>query len=45
MLPQIAQGDANKIWIIPSEFSEALGNVGRMLSAPRPDTDRSPDTP
>jgi regulator of protease activity HflC (stomatin/prohibitin superfamily) len=44
MLPQIAQGDANKIWIIPSEFSEALGNVGRMLSA-RPDTDRSPDKP
>ena len=33
VLPQIAQGDANKLWIIPSEFSEALGNVGRMLSA------------
>ena len=45
MLPQIAQGDANKVWIIPSEFSEAIGNVGRMLSAGRPDTDRSPDTP
>jgi regulator of protease activity HflC (stomatin/prohibitin superfamily) len=24
MLPQIAQGDANKVWIIPSEFTEAL---------------------
>src|SRR5881275_754352 len=24
MLPQIAQGDANKVWIIPSEFTRAL---------------------
>jgi regulator of protease activity HflC (stomatin/prohibitin superfamily) len=24
MLPQIAQGDANKVWVIPSEFSGAL---------------------
>jgi regulator of protease activity HflC (stomatin/prohibitin superfamily) len=24
MLPQIAQGDANKLWLIPSEFSHAL---------------------
>ncbi|MGI8945661.1 MAG: SPFH domain-containing protein [Thermoleophilaceae bacterium] len=31
MLPQIAQGDANKIWIIPSEFTEALGKAGSML--------------
>src|SRR5256885_3910978 len=23
-LPQIAQGDANKMWIVPSEFSNAL---------------------
>jgi regulator of protease activity HflC (stomatin/prohibitin superfamily) len=46
MLPQIAQGDSNKIWIIPSEFSEAFGNVARMLSpAARPDTDQSPDKP
>jgi regulator of protease activity HflC (stomatin/prohibitin superfamily) len=46
MLPQIAQGDANKVWIIPSEFSEAIGNVGRMLSSgARPDADRKPDTP
>ena len=27
MLPQIAQGDANKIWIIPSEFTEAIGQL------------------
>jgi regulator of protease activity HflC (stomatin/prohibitin superfamily) len=28
MLPQLAQGDANKIWVIPSEFTKALGQVG-----------------
>src|SRR5919112_1533111 len=26
-LPQIAQGDSNKVWVIPSEFSQALSNV------------------
>jgi regulator of protease activity HflC (stomatin/prohibitin superfamily) len=46
MLPQIAQGDANKVWIIPSEFSEAIGNVGRMLSSgARPDADPKTETP
>jgi regulator of protease activity HflC (stomatin/prohibitin superfamily) len=32
MLPQLAQGEANKVWVIPSEFSQALGNAGGMLS-------------
>ena len=27
-LPQIAQGDSNKIWIIPAEFQRALGRIG-----------------
>jgi len=31
MLPKLAQGEANKIFIIPSEFSQALGNVGNVL--------------
>jgi regulator of protease activity HflC (stomatin/prohibitin superfamily) len=31
MLPQIAQGDSNKVWIIPSEFAQALGQVGAAL--------------
>ena len=31
MLPQIATGDANKLWIIPSEFTQALGNIGEGL--------------
>jgi regulator of protease activity HflC (stomatin/prohibitin superfamily) len=31
MLPQIAQGDANKVWIIPSEFTKALGQLTDSL--------------
>src|SRR5690242_5239526 len=33
MLPQIAQGDANKMWIVPSEFSKALDGLARMAGA------------
>ena len=29
-LPQIAQGDANKVWIIPSEFSKALEGLAGL---------------
>ena len=37
MLPQIAQGDANKMWIVPSEFSKALeGLAGLVGSAGTP---------
>jgi regulator of protease activity HflC (stomatin/prohibitin superfamily) len=32
MLPKLAQGQANKIFIIPSEFSQALGNIGGAIS-------------
>ena len=28
MLPQLARGEANKIFVIPSEFTQALGNLG-----------------
>jgi regulator of protease activity HflC (stomatin/prohibitin superfamily) len=31
VLPQIAQGDSNKIWIIPSEFQQALGQLAQAL--------------
>ena len=31
MLPQIAQGDANKVWVIPSEFSQALAGLGSFF--------------
>jgi len=29
-LPQIAQGDANKMWIVPSEFNKALEGLSRL---------------
>jgi regulator of protease activity HflC (stomatin/prohibitin superfamily) len=32
MLPQLAQGEANKIWVIPSEFTQALSNLGGLAS-------------
>jgi len=31
MLPQLAQGDANKVFVIPSEFAEAFGGFGKAL--------------
>jgi regulator of protease activity HflC (stomatin/prohibitin superfamily) len=36
-LPQIAQGESNKVWIIPSEFTQALGRLGGALSPPPTD--------
>ena len=32
MLPRLAQGDANKVFVIPSEFSSALGKIGDALT-------------
>src|SRR5919204_1146204 len=37
MLPQIAQGESNKVWIIPSEFTAALGQLSSAIGAERPD--------
>jgi regulator of protease activity HflC (stomatin/prohibitin superfamily) len=34
VLPQIAQGDANKVWVIPSELTRALGSVSERLLPP-----------
>src|ERR671926_805659 len=36
-LPQMAQGDANKVWIVPSDFGKALEGFTRMLGAPGDD--------
>ncbi|HET8778433.1 MAG TPA: SPFH domain-containing protein, partial [Agromyces sp.] len=30
-LPEIAQGEANKLWIVPSELTEALKGIGRAF--------------
>src|SRR5919199_1433455 len=32
-LPKIAQGDANKMWIVPSEFSRALDGLAKLGGA------------
>ncbi|MEJ7750773.1 MAG: SPFH domain-containing protein [Thermoleophilaceae bacterium] len=48
MLPQIAQGDSNKIWIIPSEFTQALGHLGSAIApggADSADDGGSPQSP
>ncbi|WP_281690666.1 SPFH domain-containing protein [Pseudonocardia thermophila] len=36
-LPQMAQGDANKVWIVPSEFGKALEGFARLLGTPGED--------
>src|SRR3954451_5442667 len=37
VLPKIAEGSANKVWIVPSEFGDALKGLGGMLGgAARP---------
>jgi regulator of protease activity HflC (stomatin/prohibitin superfamily) len=47
-LPQMAQGDANKVWVVPSDFGKALEGFTRMLGAPGEDGvfryEPSPDT-
>ncbi|MCP2261474.1 Regulator of protease activity HflC, stomatin/prohibitin superfamily [Streptoalloteichus tenebrarius] len=32
-LPQMAQGDANKVWVIPSDFNKALEGFASMLGS------------
>jgi hypothetical protein len=39
-LPQIAQGDANKMWIVPSEFSKALDGLAKLTGG---DGDEGPN--
>jgi regulator of protease activity HflC (stomatin/prohibitin superfamily) len=41
-LPRIAAGESNKVWIIPSEVTQALANIGNVI--PRPEG-RPPGTP
>jgi regulator of protease activity HflC (stomatin/prohibitin superfamily) len=50
-LPQIAQGDSNKLWLIPSEYSHALERFGAQLAnaeangkAPIPPVTKQPAT-
>jgi regulator of protease activity HflC (stomatin/prohibitin superfamily) len=45
MLPQIAQGDANKVWIIPSEFTQALGELGQAVTGRSGESPAPPGPP
>jgi hypothetical protein len=36
MLPQIAEGNSNKVWLIPTEFSHALARFEAEFPAPDP---------
>ncbi|PTR27618.1 regulator of protease activity HflC (stomatin/prohibitin superfamily) [Rhodococcus sp. OK519] len=36
-LPQMAQGDANKVWLVPSDFGDALKGFAKTLGAPGED--------
>src|SRR6476620_5094348 len=52
MLPQLAQGESNKIFVIPSEFSQALGGLAERFGAAAagtpngaPPAPRRPPTP
>ena len=40
-LPQIAQGAANKVWVIPSELTRALGSISERIL---PQAEESSDT-
>jgi regulator of protease activity HflC (stomatin/prohibitin superfamily) len=45
MLPQIAQGEANKLWIVPSELTEALKGIGRAFTPTAGSTDAAATAP
>ena len=46
MLPPLAQGSANKVFVIPSDFSQALGHIsGALAPASPPDDGRPPRKP
>jgi regulator of protease activity HflC (stomatin/prohibitin superfamily) len=37
VLPQMARGDANKVWVVPSDFGTALQGFAKLLGAPGDD--------
>src|SRR5690348_695466 len=45
MLPQLARGDANKVFVIPSEFSEAFGGIAKAFSERAPGTNSDVPSP
>ena len=45
MLPQIAQGESNKMWIVPTELTQALQGIGAALGPHGPSGTGSLDGP
>jgi len=43
MLPQLAQGEANKVFVIPSEFTQAFAGIGDSLSRALPAKPAKPE--
>jgi len=42
VLPQIADGEASKVWIIPSEITQALANIGAVIPTAKPEPPEPP---
>ena len=45
MLPQLAEGDANKVFVVPSEFAQAFGGIGEALARRTPGSEPEPPRP
>ena len=43
MLPQLAQGEANKVFVVPGEITQALGRLGEAVSPSPPAPPPPPD--
>jgi hypothetical protein len=43
VLPQLARGDSNKMWIIPSEVTDALRGISGALGGQQPAVDGEDD--
>ncbi|MCG2622155.1 SPFH/Band 7/PHB domain protein [Arthrobacter sp. I2-34] len=43
-LPKLAEGTANKLWIIPSEVGEALKGIGNVLGSPAEAAEAPPES-
>src|SRR5580693_6206867 len=45
MLPSLAEGDANKVFVVPSEFADAFGGIGEALKGRVDGPPPAPSTP
>ena len=45
MMPKIAEGDANKVWIVPSEITKALEGLGSTMTRDLPGIPQEVDGP